>query len=106
MYLFHLALAQTIFRLLDPGVWLSAASRAALEPASPLKDSTISTFETLASASKQLTNYPLLSFVAAFVAVALAAFVVAWLHFRFVERKFMALRPPVHFRVGIAGPEA
>jgi hypothetical protein len=63
-------------------------------------------FETLASASQQLTNYPLLYFVVTFVAVALAAFVEEWLHFRFVARKFMALRPPVHFRAGIAGREA
>jgi peptidoglycan/LPS O-acetylase OafA/YrhL len=98
MYLFHLALAQTIFELLDPEIWYWAASREGPQSVSSLKRATISIFEALGSASRMLAEYPLAHFIVAFVFVTLAAFGVAWLHFRFVERKFMALRPSANFR--------
>jgi peptidoglycan/LPS O-acetylase OafA/YrhL len=100
MYLFHLALAQTILQLLDPGTWFSAASRAGLEPTASLTGYSVGTFETFASASRSLSNHPLIYFAVASISVGLTAFVVAWLHYRFVERKFMALRPATHFHAG------
>lgn len=110
MYLFHLAIAWTVYRLLRPALWSHVASQmskpSVVGTALPVSKATVvPVSDALHTASTVLTNDSLLKFGVVFVTVTIGAFVMAWLHFQFVERKFMKLRPRVSFRAPIPGRE-
>jgi|GEM_PF-972702 peptidoglycan/LPS O-acetylase OafA/YrhL len=110
MYLFHLAIAWGVFHLLTPGVWSHIASRMSdpglLGSALPVSEATlVPVCNTLSDASSLLANDSTLKFAIAITAIALLAFVLAWLHFELVERRFMAMRPRVAFRAALPGRE-
>jgi peptidoglycan/LPS O-acetylase OafA/YrhL len=75
-------------------------------PASSLSDATVvPVSDTLRGVFTLLKDDSLLKFSVAFAIVTVAAFIVAWLHFQFIERRFMALRRPVSFRATIPDRE-
>ncbi len=110
MYLFHLCIAWAVFHLLKPALWSQVASQMSdpslLGRVLPVSEATVVPMsDALGSASTMLALDPGLKFAIAFVVIAGGAFIVAWLHFEFVERKFNALRPQIAFRAGIPGRE-
>jgi peptidoglycan/LPS O-acetylase OafA/YrhL len=110
MYLFHLIIAWIVFHLFRPNLWSDVASRMSdpglLGPALPVSKATVVPMShALRNVSSLLAGNPLLMFTVALVTIATTAFIFAWLHFEFIERKFMALRRPVSFRAALPGRE-
>jgi peptidoglycan/LPS O-acetylase OafA/YrhL len=110
MYLFHLMIAWGVFSLLEPVVWSHVTSSMSnpglLGPALPLSKATVvPVSDALGGVSTLLKDDSLLKFSITFAIVTLAAFIVAWLHFQFIERRFMALRRPISFRAAIPDRE-
>jgi peptidoglycan/LPS O-acetylase OafA/YrhL len=110
MYLFHLTMAWGILYLLEPRSWSYLAECMSdpivVGPALPVSKATVVPMsQALCGASAVLAEYPLLRFTIGLFAVGAVAFIAAWAHFEFVERKFMMLRRPVTFRAAIPGRE-
>jgi peptidoglycan/LPS O-acetylase OafA/YrhL len=106
MYLFHLIVAWGVFHLLKPDLWSHIMSRMSehslLGPALVLSDATaVPLSAALTAVCTLLRDDALLKFSVAFTAITAVTFALAWLHFQFIERRFMALRRPVSFRAAI-----